>query len=69
MRDAPPLDLQPLTVTVAGKKPGLLSSAKAFRAKVPGGWLVYFSESSGSGVTFYPDPNHAWDGGTVNGKD
>jgi hypothetical protein len=26
------------------------------RAKVPGGWLV----SSGSGLTFVPDPNHEW---------
>ena len=29
------------------------------RAKVPGGWLVV---AGGSSVTFYPDPNHAWDG-------
>jgi hypothetical protein len=29
------------------------------RAKVPGGWLVAVA---GSGVTFYPDPAHAWDG-------
>jgi hypothetical protein len=28
------------------------------RAKVPGGWLV----ALGTGVTFYPDPEHAWDG-------
>ncbi len=28
------------------------------RAKVPGGWLVVY----GSGVTFYPDAKHAWDG-------
>jgi hypothetical protein len=28
------------------------------RAKVPGGWLV----TCGTGVTFYPDPKHAWDG-------
>lgn len=30
----------------------------AARAKVPGGWLV----TCGSGVTFYPDPHHKWDG-------
>ena len=26
------------------------------RAKVPGGWLV----KTGSGITFYPDPEHRW---------
>ncbi|MGA2147147.1 MAG: hypothetical protein ABSH49_19535 [Bryobacteraceae bacterium] len=32
------------------------------RAKVPGGWLVVIN---GSAVTFYPDPEHAWDGKTL----
>jgi hypothetical protein len=31
------------------------------RAKVPGGWLV----SAGSGIAFYPDPGHAWDGASL----
>jgi len=31
------------------------------RAKVPGGWLVV----AGGGVTFLPDPEHAWDGASV----
>ena len=31
------------------------------RAKVPGGWLVV----CGTGVTFYPDPGHEWDGASV----
>ena len=31
------------------------------RAKVPGGWLV----ASGTSVTFYPDPGHAWDGSSL----
>jgi hypothetical protein len=31
------------------------------RAKVPGGWLIV----CGTGVTFYPDPGHAWDGASV----
>jgi hypothetical protein len=30
------------------------------RAKVPGGWLM--TSSSGAGLTFYPDPDHEWDG-------
>ncbi len=32
------------------------------RAKVQGGWLVTVA---GSGVTFYPDPEHGWDGGSL----
>ena len=35
------------------------------RAKVPGGWLVYVAIGSGGGVTFYPDPNHTWDGSSL----
>lgn len=31
------------------------------RAKVPGGWLV----ACGTGVTFYPDPAHEWDGASL----
>jgi hypothetical protein len=32
------------------------------RAKVPGGWLVALLYAEGSGFTFYPDPEHKWDG-------
>ena len=32
-----------------------------FRLAVPGGWLVKVNE----GLTFLPDPEHAWDGGAV----
>lgn len=45
------------------------------RAKVPGGWLVYvfghgYSYRSRSiwghgGLTFYPDPEHQWDGNSL----
>lgn len=28
------------------------------RSKIPGGWLV----RSGEGVTFVPDPDHKWNG-------
>ena len=40
-------------------------SARVNRAKIPGGWLVISISSSGGGVTFYPDPEHKWDGGSV----
>jgi hypothetical protein len=35
------------------------------RAKVPGGWLLVFASNSGGGATFYPDPEHKWNGGSV----
>jgi len=31
------------------------------RAKVPGGWLVLVLHNT-QGLTFYPDPDHEWDG-------
>ena len=43
---------------------------KVMRAAVPGGWLVlaYYSSSANSygfgGMTFYPDPDHKWSGGS-----
>lgn len=40
-------------------------SVRVNRAKVPGGWLLATISSSGGGFTFYPDPQHKWDGGSV----
>lgn len=62
----PAFDLEALTLTIGGKKPGFFSSSKAFRACVPGGWLIFIWDTQGmGGVTFYPDPKHDWDGGTL----
>ena len=38
-----------------------------YRTKVPGGWLVLVNIASEGNVTltFYPDPEHKWDGGSV----
>jgi len=44
--------------------------ALLWRAKVPGGWLVmtkydaekYDAGGTSTGITFVPDPQHAWDG-------
>lgn len=43
------------------------SAKHAYRARVPGGWLIFlYPPGKGlSSVTFYPDPNHTWDGGTL----
>ena len=39
----------------------------AWRTKVPGGWLVAinYGGGEGGGLTFYPDPNHDWDGASI----
>jgi hypothetical protein len=34
------------------------------RAKVPGGWLLLVIHNA-TGTTFYPDPEHRWDGGSL----
>ena len=43
----------------------LESNMDVYRAKVPGGWLVLFKGFDNAGLTFYPDPNHAWDGNSL----
>ena len=40
-------------------------SARVNRAKIPGGWLLIATSNSGGGVTFSPDPEHKWDGGSI----
>ncbi len=34
------------------------------RTKVPGGWLVLVMNNP-TGLAFYPDPDHKWDGGSI----
>lgn len=57
---------EPVTVASKAKlqwEPLDSSSDRALlRAKVPGGWLVALA---GASVTFYPDPEHQWDGSSV----
>jgi len=45
-----------------------------FRSKIPGGWLVTVGfdldpenqfGGTGSSISFVPDPEHKWDGGSV----
>lgn len=67
MKDKPALKLEELNVTYDEGK----SANYAYRAQVPGDWLVFTWTPGRSGlgsVTFYPDPNHAWDGGSQGGS-
>lgn len=43
----------------------LNSSIPTSRARVPSGWFVRGSIET-SPLTFYPDPEHQWDGGSLN---
>lgn len=40
------------------------SDIDVLRAKVLGGWLVVWDGRTES-ITFYPDPNHKWDGSSL----
>lgn len=64
-----PLAAPAPTIVPAPVKPAALlqweplsSSIPASRAKVPGGWLISITNG---GMTFYPDPNHSWDGASL----
>jgi hypothetical protein len=37
------------------------------RTKVPGGWFVaiHWQYSNAASITFYPDPEHKWDGNSL----
>jgi len=60
MDDKPALTLEELNTQFEGGKP----AKYAYRARVPGSWLIFIYKGGLGGVTFYPDPDHAWDGGT-----
>jgi hypothetical protein len=68
MQELREFNLTRLNLAFEGKKAGALTrmTTVVYRAKVAGGWLVVVAGANGiSGVTFYPDPRHEWDGGTV----
>ncbi len=41
------------------------TTGSVYRAKVYGGWLVRISAYEAEALTFYPDPNHVWDGSSL----
>ncbi len=49
----PELKFERLNTSLSGMK---------YRAKIPGGWIFY---ANTSGSAFIPDPNHEWDGGSL----
>lgn len=48
-------------------KSNVYSFQEVYRTKVPGGWLVVIKGTNGEGVglTFYPDPDHEWNGSSM----
>ncbi len=63
MANKPALNLEELNLKLEDDKP----AKYAYRARVPGGWLIFIwpkGRGAIDSVTFYPDPNHTWDGGT-----
>jgi hypothetical protein len=55
------------------KNGGDVHDCYSYRSKVPGGWLIIFSDevndSYGTGLTFLPDSNHNWDGNSLDVDD
>ena len=64
MTEKPALTLEELNVKHEDGK----SAKYAYRARVAGGWLLFTYKGALGGVTFYPDPDHTWDGGTQQGR-
>jgi hypothetical protein len=44
---------------------GTTLPARLSRAKIPGGWLLFALTNAGGGLTFYSDPQHKWDGNSL----
>jgi hypothetical protein len=68
MAEKPVLHLEELNAKYEGEKP----AKHAYRARVPGGWLVFIRTPGPAGLggaMFYPDPEHRWDGGTQEGRE
>ena len=43
---------------------GVFKLGDVHRTKVPGGWLILVVNNA-TGLTFYPDSEHSWDGGSL----
>ena len=62
-------ELEPRVSYLSGK---VGKAAPFYRAKVPGGWIVCLlaavPNGGAGGLTFFPDPDHKWDGSTLDWK-
>lgn len=63
-------ELRDQIVWMSLRQQGLGVDAALHRAKVPGGWLVSvrqkpYPDGAGSGITFYPDAKHQWQGVSI----
>lgn len=64
---APGAGLQPLVwhkLNSSSAESRVFKLGNVYRAKVPGGWLVLVADNA-TGLIFYPDPEHKWDGGSL----
>ena len=59
-------ELEPRVSYLSGKKG---KAAPLYRAKVPGGWIICLlagvPNGGAGGLTFLPDPDHKWDGSSL----
>ena len=63
-------ELEPRVAYLSGK---VGKAAPLYRAKVPGGWIICLlagvpQGGGAGGLTFLPDPDHKWDGSTLDWK-
>jgi len=62
--DKPKLEFEQLKRTPDGFHL-MLRFPEIYRSKVPGGWLVIAGVTTGHSITFMPDPQHQWTGGSL----
>jgi hypothetical protein len=57
------IEKRPLCFELLANRTTTSASFAIYRARIPGGWLVAVRPHDS--VTFVPDPQHEWDGGSV----
>ena len=66
MAERPALHLEELNLKYEGGKPRNTPTA---HESLEAGWFLSTPSKGLSSVTFYPDPDHTWDGGTQEGRE
>ena len=44
---------------------GYMRMTPMVRSKIPGGWIVVMTGGQERSIAFVPDPNHTWDGSSL----